>query len=90
MWTYLVSAIGQQYAYEIEENGKKAEELKTLRDQAVKALKRALREDREAKALLSRELVPDPNDNPKLFNGDLRYFADDAEVRDLLLGVEHR
>jgi hypothetical protein len=75
MWTYLVSALGQQYAWKIEEEGKQSSDLSQEKEEFVRALKRALREDPEALELLRLQVS---------INRDLRSFLNDRDVLDLL------
>lgn len=83
MWTYLACAYGQKYIWD-ESNGVSQLELAKLKKQFIEVLKRALRGDREAKALLRLELIPGKKEDPRLFDGDLRAFSDDAEIKGLL------
>jgi hypothetical protein len=89
MWTYLVSALGQQYAWKVEEEKIVESELKADRDEVLNALKNALRDDPEALPLLRLQLEPDKGRMPggisdKLFAGDLRSFRNDPEFVELL------
>jgi uncharacterized integral membrane protein len=84
MWTYQAFALAQEYAYEKEMNKKGENDLVDLKDRFLHALKRAIQDDREAETLLALEIVPGAKDNPDMFNGDLRAFKDDKDVRKLL------
>ena len=84
MWTYTTLALGQQYAYWEETKAKTEAELKAARAKFIETLKTALRLDREARALLRLEIEPDDRMPVELFEGDLRSFAKDDEVKALL------
>jgi hypothetical protein len=82
MWTYLVCALGQQYAWK--EEMKATDDLPRDKAELVDALKTALRKDAEARSLLRLELEPDGRMPNELFEGDLRSFRNDPCVRYLL------
>jgi hypothetical protein len=85
MWTYSVNALGQKYAYSIEHEKKKKEDLLEDRAKLLITLKNALRKDEEAASLLRLELYPGKGRGPvELFEGDLRSFTEDPDFTKLL------
>jgi hypothetical protein len=87
MATYLVCALGQQYAWKMNVEGKKEADLKKEKAELIEVLKRALRDDKEAHSILKLQLEPETAGDAvddELFDGDLCAFRTDEDVRRLL------